>query len=916
MRKEDRELARKLAPEAVEPPEDLLARLKADIPEELPAFIRRDRRDDDSGDGDRDEGRSGRVLRFPTVFGMSGATLLKAAATVVLAVGAGFLALQVQRRVPDPQVQEATAPAGDAAMSRALEPAAQAAPKTARPEAGESAPPPAEYEPDPQDRGSLVQDKDARDDVELKANEPVAPSGEARREARRQAANEAVGGALAEENAALRGAAPRTESATVPESPPPPPPSPAPPMQVAPAPPPARRMAPEPPEPQPEGPIWVGSQSELAFREGSAEAAAPRLRKQLDQIEGIPETDAVYSLPDAPPPPVSEPAAEPERSAAGPPPDVAPTQAVRDLQIDVRYDQDEPLPGAVLRLQDSEGHERQTIADAKGRAYFYDIPVGEYEVRAELEGFQTVITRVQPPVTEKRELAVDLPLASVQEEIVVVAETPEVTSSAAAMVAGVSTGEGAPLVVQPGADVGDAFGKRKDRPPVPENPLVDTAYDSLSTFGLDVDTGTYGLLRAHLTEGTWPEPSTVRIEELLNAFDYGDPQPAEGDFSIAVQGAPSPFRPGVQLLRLGVKAREVTAENRKPAALTFVVDVSGSMQEPNKLELAKQALGLLLDQLEPGDTVALVTYGSEARTVLRHTADKEAVRQALEALGDEGSTNAEAGLRLGYEAARRAFRPGAVNRIVLCSDGVANVGVTDPQEMLETVGEEARNGIELTTLGFGMGTYNDHLMEQLADKGDGRYAYLDDLVEAHRVLVEELTGTVQTIARDARVQFELNPGTVKRYRLLGYENRDIEDYRFRYDDQDAGEIGSGHSVTVLYELELEPVVPDTAALGVLRLRWWSVEQGKFLEIEKPVYRRDLAGDWHRAAPALKWSAVTARFAQVLRGHAVPGELPGLVSRMQGLVSQAWPADARRAEMVDLVREAAEIQRLQQAPGVP
>lgn len=855
MRKEERELARRLAPEAVEPPEGLLERLKADIPDELPA-IHRDRPRGDRGDG----GDSGRVLRFPGVLaGLSTGVVLKAAAAVVLAVGAGFLALQVHRETPDLQVQEAQEAMGVSAPQEAQSPAGDQQP--------------------------------ARDD-----------------DAKRRQVSEA--GRAGDE----RGFTEPVDRLDAP----PPAAEPEPLLSVGSPPPPqsipkpkARRTE---PKSQKLAPVWVGTESPITFRGGS-----PRVEKEgsEDKAEGLhqlkslgylssaeerqttasaesapPETDVVFSLPDqAPAAPASK-----------------PPMPVRDLEIEVRHEDGEALPGAVLYLEDAAGNERTSVVGPEGRGYFYDVPVGEYQVRAELEGFQTVTRRVTPPEAKERELAMNLPLATVQEEIVVVGEldkTASVTSSAAKTTTWPSSGT---LTVEPGTPMPDAFGKRADRPPVPENPLVDTDYDALSTFGLDVDTGSYGLVRRHLMESTLPAPQTVRIEELLNAFDYGDPAPSHGDFAITAQGAPSPFRPGLQLLRLGIKARVVKAENRKPAALTFVVDVSGSMQQPDKLDLARQALGLLLDQLEPEDTVALVTYGSEAQVVLAHTADKEAVRRALDELGDGGSTNAEAGLRLGYEEARRAFRPGAVNRIVLCSDGVANVGATDPEALLERVGDEARRGIELTTLGFGMGVYNDELMEQLADKGDGRYAYLDDLIEAHRVLVEELTGTVQTVARDARVQLELNPGTVKRYRLLGYENRDIADHRFRYDDQDAGEIGSGHAVTVLYELELEPAVPDTASLAVLRLRWRSVAEDRFVEIEEPVYRRDLVADWDQAAPALRWAALTTRFAQALRGRAPMTELPDLADRMHRLTNRAWPADDRRTELADLARHAADVHR--------
>ncbi|RPH55777.1 VWA domain-containing protein, partial [bacterium] len=277
------------------------------------------------------------------------------------------------------------------------------------------------------------------------------------------------------------------------------------------------------------------------------------------------------------------------------------------------------------------------------------------------------------------------------------------------------------------------------------NPFVDTAVDRLSTFGLDVDTGSYTVARRYLADGNLPDPRSVRVEEYVNFFDYGDAPPRQGDFALRAEGAPSPFTEGGnhRLLRFNIRGREVTAANRRPVVLTFVVDVSGSMDQENRLGLVKQSLALLLDQLQPTDRVGLVTYGDHARVLLEPSNDKEAVRRAIDLLRPEGSTNAEAGLLAGYDVAGRHFRMNAANRIILCSDGVANVGRTGPLSILGRIGREARRGIELTTLGFGMGHYNDNLMEQLSNKGDGRYAYIDTLDEAKRVLVEEVTGTLQ-----------------------------------------------------------------------------------------------------------------------------------------------------------------------------
>lgn len=402
--------------------------------------------------------------------------------------------------------------------------------------------------------------------------------------------------------------------------------------------------------------------------------------------------------------------------------------------------------------------------------------------------------------------------------------------------------------------------------PYGTNPFVDTEDDPQSTFGLDVDTGSYTLSRSYLDRGQLPPPEAIRVEEFVNFFDYRDPAPRRGEFTLTAEGAPSPWQrgPRYQLLRVGVHGREISAAQRKDATLIFVVDVSGSMARGDRIQLVKRALHLLLDQLGGGDRVGLVIYGSQGRVLLEPSGDLSAVRRAIDRLSTGGSTNAEEGLLLGYELARRHFRPESINRLVLCSDGVANVGNTGPESILAQVGREAEEGIELTTVGFGMGNYNDVLMEQLADQGDGNYAYVDTLEEARRVFVENLTGTLQTIASDAKIQVEFDPRVVTRYRLLGYENRDVADHRFRDDTVDAGEIGAGHQVTALYEIKLADDAPRRSSLAEVRLRYRSKETGRVVEDSLEIRRSQLARSWRDASPSLRLAALAAELAEVLK----------------------------------------------------
>jgi len=468
--------------------------------------------------------------------------------------------------------------------------------------------------------------------------------------------------------------------------------------------------------------------------------------------------------------------------------------------------------------------------------------------------------------------------------------------------------QGANRRLEPEQPYADAFYKSAGI-----NPFVEAAVDPLSTFGLDVDTASYTVTRGYLTDGNLPDPKSVRVEEFVNFFDYGDPAPVRGDFAIKAEGAPTPFTQGERhrLLRFNIRARQVSAEKRRPAVLTFVVDVSGSMDEENRLGLVKKSLSLLLDQLRPTDRVGLVTYGDNARLLLEPSNDREAVRRAIDQLQPQGSTNAEAGLLLGYAVADRNFKLNAANRIILCSDGVANVGRTGPHAILGQIGREARRGIELTTLGFGMGNYNDHRMEQLADRGDGRYAYIDTLDEARRVLVEELTGTLQTIAKNAKVQVEFNPQVVARYRLLGYENRVIADERFRDDAVDAGEIGAGHSVTALYEIELRPDAPAEGLIAALHLRYRTPEIGNTPETVRKLYLSELAASWEKASPGFRLAALVGQFAEILRQSPwAKGDL-NEVARQVREASGRLSRSAKAPELADLAAKAARIKAEQQ-----
>jgi Ca-activated chloride channel family protein len=445
------------------------------------------------------------------------------------------------------------------------------------------------------------------------------------------------------------------------------------------------------------------------------------------------------------------------------------------------------------------------------------------------------------------------------------------------------------------------------------NPFVDTYEDHLSTFALDVDTASYSVARRYVNDGHLPPADAVRVEEFVNYFDQGYPTPPDVAFGIYADGAPSPFHyDDSYILRFGVQGYQVPDHARKPASLTFVIDVSGSMEMENRLGLVKQSLQMLVDRLRPDDTVSIVVYGSEARVVLTPTSgeDRHAILNAIYALHTEGATNAEAGLRLGYQLAWQAYRPAAINRVILCSDGVANVGATGPEAILEVIRGYVDSGITLTTVGFGMGNFNDVLMEQLADNGDGHYAYVDSLDEAEKLFVDDLTATLQAIAMDAKIQVDFNPEVVAYYRLIGYENRDVADQDFRDDSVDAGELGAGHSATALYAVILHPGAEGRIA--TVQLRWEDPDTHKVTEINGNFNSWDLASSFQEAAPRYQLAVVAAQYAELLRGSPWSGDtsIYQLVDHAYRLSSLLYE-DTQVVEFANLVSRASQIQALGQ-----
>ncbi len=397
------------------------------------------------------------------------------------------------------------------------------------------------------------------------------------------------------------------------------------------------------------------------------------------------------------------------------------------------------------------------------------------------------------------------------------------------------------------------------------NTFVLTQSDNKSTFSIDVDTASYTWLRKSLDNNLLVNKDAVRTEEYLNYFDYNYPKPVDGKFSINTDLVNSNLNSNTKIMRIGIQGKEIDNSVRKSANLTFVVDVSGSMGQENRLELVKKSLEILVNQLNNNDRIAIVVFGSDARIVLNATGIEQKVQiiQAIQSLKTEGSTNTEAGLRLGYSLAEKNFSSGEINRVILCSDGVANVGQVGPDAILSKIKQSSQSGINLSTVGFGMGNYNDTLMEKLADQGDGNYAYVDNIKEAQRIFVQNLTGTLQVIAKDTKIQFEFNPQVVKEYRLIGYEKRDIADKDFRNNNVDAGEVGSNQSVTALYELKLNDNV-NSGKIGSIFLRYKDVDKGdNVIEVNKDVDLKDLTY-FSNASSSTKLAISIAQYAENLK----------------------------------------------------
>ncbi|MBA3395085.1 MAG: von Willebrand factor type A domain-containing protein [Deltaproteobacteria bacterium] len=437
-----------------------------------------------------------------------------------------------------------------------------------------------------------------------------------------------------------------------------------------------------------------------------------------------------------------------------------------------------------------------------------------------------------------------------------------------------------------------------------QNPWTSADKDHLSTFAADVDTASYTIARRKLNEGALPPAAAVRVEEFVNYFDYAFADPTTGTpFSVIMQAAPSPVNPARHILRVGVATKVKAEEARKPANLVFLVDVSGSMQSPDKLELAKKSLRILTQNLKEGDTVALVTYAGSTRVVLKPTGmqHKARILSALEELTAGGSTAMGSGIDLAYQQAMQGLRPGVTSRVIVLSDGDANVGKATHDDILKLISGRVKEGVTLSTIGFGTGNYKDELMEQLANKGNGNNFYIDSIDAAKKVFEKQLGSTLEVVAKDAKFQIDFDAKLVSRYRLVGYENRDIADNDFRVDTVDAGEIGAGHQVTALYEVELTDAGKQAnAPIATVRIRHKEPTGQKAIESAFPMIGGPVAS-FANAPADFRFAFAVAAFADVLRGGEDAEHWS--LAQIRDVAKGAAGDSADRQELVGLIGKA-------------
>jgi Ca-activated chloride channel family protein len=589
------------------------------------------------------------------------------------------------------------------------------------------------------------------------------------------------------------------------------------------------------------------------------------------------------------------------------------------------------VAGATVDLRVRSRVDRTTVTDASGRFRFEKVVEGSYEIRAWMTGFRAASMSVVV-VNDRPIPALRLALARPSSAAAARSRDKAQMEAPGGVVGGVVGGlpGGPPPPVSAPVRVGGAIapGQMMARASVDfnteaydkidENRFHRVTDDPLSTFSIDVDTASYSNVRRFLNQGTLPPADAVRVEELINYFRFPYKESQDGTpFSVTTEMSACPWNPRHRLALIGLQARRMTTERTPPRNLVFLLDVSGSMTPPDKLPLVKTAMRMLADTLNPADRVAIVVYAGASGLVLPSTPGdrKTDIQRAIADLQPGGSTNGAAGIQLAYDIASQSFLKGGINRVILATDGDFNVGVTSQGELIRLIEEKREKGIFLSVLGVGTGNLKDSMMEKLADKGNGNYAYLDSLHEARRVLIAEAGATLVTVAKDVKIQVEFNPRAVGAYKLIGYENRILQHQDFNNDKKDAGEIGAGHSVTALYEIipPGEPIEsggvdplkyqegskPNTAAkadeLMTVKLRYKQPDGDTSRLISVAV--RDRVGE---LTPNLGFASAVVEFGMLLRKSEFMGQATWSTAQELARKYRGDDPDGYRAEFVRLI----------------
>lgn len=589
-----------------------------------------------------------------------------------------------------------------------------------------------------------------------------------------------------------------------------------------------------------------------------------------------------------------------------------------------------PLAGATIKIESlASGITRIVVTDANGHYSIPLLPAGTYNVTVTLQGFigGRSVVKILNNGVQKQNFRMSLASeACAVVEVVSTAACVDQTNTCSSVSYTRSTLAALPRVrLQSAPSNTEAYNRIND------NPFKSARQDPLSTFSIDVDTASYSNVRRFLEQGERPPKDSVRIEELLNYFTYDYPRPeGKRPFSVTTEVATCPWMPGHRLVRVGLQGKNMNLEALPARNMVFLVDVSGSMQDENKLHLIQKGLTRLCDSLRPQDHVAIVVYAGSSGLVLEPTsgAQKEKIKAVLGSLSAGGSTHGSEGIEQAYEVAQKNFQKGADNRVILCTDGDFNVGVSDQGSLIGLIENKRKSGVFLTCLGFGMGNIKDATLEQLADKGNGNYAYIDNLLEMEKVFGEG-GGSLVTIAKDVKVQVEFNPAKVQAYRLIGYENRLLSSEDFNDDSKDAGEINVGHSVTALYEVvppgvKLEMVTPDplkyqlpsrpmnggSQDLLTVKLRYKAPDGFFSRLIEHPVKESDACKE---LSPDGRWAAAVAAFGMVLRDSPYKGT--STLDLVQHLAKDALGADplGYRAEFLRIVGMARQAELKSEVP---